>query len=76
MSKVIARRVLIFQDSFALGWIPFLGYHFNEVAYIWQYDIDPSWVEREKPDLVINEMNERFFNTEHPKKLMEKEALD
>ncbi|MEI9865254.1 MAG: hypothetical protein WDN00_12030 [Limisphaerales bacterium] len=35
--------------------IPFLGYHFNEVAYVWQYDLDPLWVERMKPDMVINE---------------------
>lgn len=69
-------RLLVFQDSFALGWIPFLGYHFNEVAYVWQYDLDPLWVERMKPDMVINEMNERFFNTERPKKIMAKEALN
>ena len=68
-------RVIVFQDSFALGWIPFFGYHFNQVTYLWQYNLDPAWIEREKPDLVIMEMNERFFNTEHPKSLLAKEAL-
>ncbi len=69
-------RVIIFQDSFAMGWISFMGYHFNHVTYIWQYYIDPAWIEREKPYLVISEMNERFFNVEHPKEFMAREALD
>ncbi|MEJ0088717.1 MAG: alginate O-acetyltransferase [Limisphaerales bacterium] len=69
-------RMIIFQDSFALGWIQFLGYHFNQVSYYWQYALDPERIEAEKPDIVINEMNERFFNTQNPKKLMAKEALN
>jgi hypothetical protein len=68
-------RLLVFHDSFALSWIPFLGYHFNRIIYLWQYDLNPALVEQEKPDIVINEMNERFFNTENPVKLMAKEAL-
>jgi alginate O-acetyltransferase complex protein AlgJ len=68
--------LLIFQDSFAMNWLQFLGYHFNHVAYLWQYDLDPAYIEQHKPDIVVNEMNERFFNTEDPKKLMAKEALN
>ena len=68
-------RVIIFQDSFAMNWLQFLGYHFNQVTYLWQYALDPAWIEREKPDIVVSEMNERLFNTERPEKLMAKEAL-
>jgi hypothetical protein len=68
-------RMIIFHDSFALNWIPFLGYNFNQINYFWQYDLNPALVEQEKPDIVINEMNERFFNTENPVKLLAKEAL-
>lgn len=68
--------IVIFQDSFALSWVQFLGFNFNEVTYLWQYDLDPVWLEREKPDVVVSEMNERFFNVEHPQKLMAKEALN
>jgi alginate O-acetyltransferase complex protein AlgJ len=69
-------RMIIFHDSFALNWIQFLGYHFNQINYFWQYDLNPALVDQEKPDIVINEMNERFFNTENPVKLMAKEALN
>jgi hypothetical protein len=69
-------RVIIFQDSFAMSWISFLGYHFNQVTYLWKYSLDPAWIERDKPDIVVSEMVERFFNNEDPKKLMAKEALN
>ena len=68
-------RMIVFQDSYAMNWIQFLGYHFNQVTYLWQYDLNPAYIEQDKPDIIINEMNERFFNTEHPSILMAKEAL-
>lgn len=69
-------RVIIFHDSFAMGWIQFLGYHFNQVTYLWRYDLDAAGIEREHPELVINEINERLFNIEDPQKLMVQEALN
>jgi hypothetical protein len=68
-------RIIIFQDSFGMSWVPFLGYHFNQVTYLWYYFIDSRKIESEKPDIVVNEMNERFFNIEDPKKLLAREAL-
>jgi hypothetical protein len=68
-------RMIIFQDSFAMNWLQFLGYHFNRVTYLWQYDLNPAYIEQDKPEIVVSEMNERFFNIEDPKKLMEKEGL-
>lgn len=68
-------RMLIFQDSFAMNWLQFLGYHFNKVTYLWRYDLDPAYIEKDKPDIVVNEMNERFFNVENPKELMVRENL-
>jgi len=69
-------RMVVFHDSFGLSWMPYLGYHFNQINYFWQYDLNPAVVEQYKPDIVINEMNERFFNTENPVKLMAKEGLN
>ena len=69
-------RAMVFHDSFALRWVRDLAYHFNQVIYLWQYDLDRTWIEREKPDIVISEMNERFFDIEHPAKLMAQEALN
>jgi hypothetical protein len=68
-------RLILFHDSFAGCWTPFLGYHFNQITTRWQYDMDSAWIERDKPDVVVTEMLERFFNIEDPKKMMDKEAL-
>jgi alginate O-acetyltransferase complex protein AlgJ len=67
--------LIIFQDSFALTWVNFLAYNFKQVTYLWQYELDPAWIEREKPDIVVSEMNERFLVSVHPTELMEKDGL-
>ena len=64
---------VMFRDSFAGGWVPFLGYNFNRVCYIWQYNWDKAFIEKERPVVVIDEMLERFLNKEHPDFLMEKD---
>jgi len=69
-------RLIVFQDSFGRRWIPFMGYNFNKVTYLWQYNLNPAWIEQDKPNIVVNEMVERFFNTENPKLLMVRESLN
>jgi len=73
-------RAIIVRDSFACGWYPYLGQHFNETIYLWKYENDRpqyEWnrplIEREKPDLVIDEMLERFFCIADPLNLMLKD---
>jgi alginate O-acetyltransferase complex protein AlgJ len=68
-------RLLVYQDSFALAWIPLLAYHFNHVDYFWQYNFDPAWIDREKPNVVVSEMLERMFNVQDPEKIMAQDAL-
>jgi len=67
--------LIVFRDSFAQAWLPFLGYHFQHVDYIWQYHLDASLIQQKKPAAVVNEMLERFFNVASPKDLMAKDAL-
>ena len=68
-------KAVVFRDSFAVAWYPFLGYHFHDVLYIWQYEWDAALIEREKPSVVIDEILERFFDNLSPTDLMEKDAL-
>jgi hypothetical protein len=68
-------KAVVFRDSFARAWYPFLGYHFKEVVYIWQYQWDAPFLEREKPDVVIDEIVERFFNNADPRELARAENL-
>lgn len=59
-------KALVFRDSFSEAWAPFIGYHFNEVIYRWQYKWDFSLIEKEKPDVVIDELLEHYFYQQNP----------
>jgi hypothetical protein len=54
-------RAVMFCDSFTFGMYPFLSQHFQRIAFFWQVfpTFDPAVVEREHPDVVIQEMVER-----------------
>jgi alginate O-acetyltransferase complex protein AlgJ len=69
LNPAASGKVMVFRDSFACSWYKFFGYHFKEVVYIWQYNWNKALIEREKPDLVIDEILERFFNQEDPVEL-------
>jgi alginate O-acetyltransferase complex protein AlgJ len=51
-------RAVIFRDSFATWLIPLLSENFSRSLYSWQYTLDRELVERERPDVVIQEMVE------------------
>jgi alginate O-acetyltransferase complex protein AlgJ len=63
--------VVIFHDSYAYNWQPILGYNFNRVYFAWQYNWDMDFLEQLKPDLVIDEMLERFVLSKDPTNLKE-----
>lgn len=75
-NSLAAGKALIFRDSFSEALVPLLGYNFNQAVYIWRYDWDPATLEREKPDVVIDEMVERMFDSEDPVKLLHEDHLD
>ena len=66
-------RAVVFRDSFSHELVPFLSEHFNRIVYIWPYPtalrkmrlFDKAVIEKEKPQLVIDEFVERYF-TEFP----------
>jgi hypothetical protein len=53
---------VVFRDSFADALIPFLSESFSRVVYAWERDVDPRIVESENPDVVIQEIAERFLD--------------
>ena len=59
-------RAVIFHDSFMLALYPFLSQHFRRAAYVWQDDFYPEVVERERPDIVLQELLERKLGTATP----------
>jgi alginate O-acetyltransferase complex protein AlgJ len=48
-------RAVIYRDSFTTTLIPFLSEHFSRAVYLWEHDVDPSLIKRERPDVVIHE---------------------
>ena len=67
---------ILFRDSFAGSWATYLSYHFNRIIYIWDYSWNPELIEKERPQVVIDEMLERFLNLTDPNKLMAEDGLD
>lgn len=56
-------KMVMFRDSFAWPWIPLLSHHFKEAVYVYQPDWDLALIEREKPDVVVDEILERLFSS-------------
>jgi len=49
-------RAVIFRDSFVSRLVPLLSEHFSRAVYLWQNDFDADAVQREHPDVVVQEI--------------------
>src|SRR5262249_49368144 len=55
-------RAVMIRDSFSVGLFPFLSEHFQRIAYHWgSLDFPRSVILDEHPDVVIQEMAERYL---------------
>jgi len=54
-------RAIVFRDSFASALAPFLSEHFSRVVYLWQNDFDAEVVQKEHPDVVLQEIVSRHL---------------
>lgn len=54
-------RAIVYRDSFAGRLVPFLSEHFSHATYYWQNEFDFADIERDKPDVVIQEFVARHF---------------
>jgi len=56
---------VIFHDSFSMALSPFLGEHFRRAVFIWRNNPDyfllEDVIEEEQPDIVVEEVLERFL---------------
>lgn len=68
-------KAIVFRDSFSEAWAPFIGYNFKEVIYRWQYSWNIPLIEKEKPNVVIDELLEHYFYQQNPEKLDSVEHL-
>ncbi|MGQ7884800.1 DHHW family protein [Paenibacillus sp. WC2504] len=56
-------KLIMFRDSFSTSMIPLLSLHFNKSIYIWDHKFNGNIIEREKPNIVIDETVERLLPT-------------
>ena len=54
-------RAVVYRDSFAGRLIPYLSEHFSRASYLWQNEFDFDEIEKEHPDIVIQEFVARHF---------------
>lgn len=52
---------LVFRDSFCDALIPFLSAHFSRVVFASSFSVDLDLIDREKPDVVIFEIAQRYL---------------
>jgi hypothetical protein len=69
-------KVIVFHDSFGELWSEWIGQHFREAIFVSQRELDPAFIEEQKPQLVIIEMVERGVNTLNVPRVLDKEALE
>ncbi len=62
-------KAVMFRDSFAIALSKFFGYSFGRVVYVWQQNWDRGIIESEKPDIVVDEMLERFVISRDPREM-------
>lgn len=55
-------RAVVMRDSYAVSLVPFLSERFSRVVYVEGWYLDLSVVDREHPDVVIQEIVERAFS--------------
>ena len=54
-------KALIFRDSFSTALHPFLSEAFRDSAWVWDHRFLTELVERERPDVVILQVVERYI---------------
>jgi len=55
-------RAVMLRDSMAIALIPLLSENFSRIVYVSSRTLDRDLIEREKPDIVIEELVERSLN--------------
>ena len=70
------RVVVLFHDSFGGSWPPFLGLSFKRAVFeLDNHEFCPALIASNAPDVVINEILERYFDTADPEEMIAKDAL-
>jgi len=72
----LRRKIVMFHDSYGLALRPFLGLSFQRAVFEWDsHEFCTALITTNTPDVVINEILERYFDIMDPEELNAKDAL-
>ena len=72
----LRRKLVAFHDSYGAAFQEFLGHCFRHSAYEWDnHEFCPALILSNAPDVVVNEILERYVNTMDPDEMMKVDAL-
>lgn len=57
--KGLPYKVMLIRDSFSRAWLKYLRETFGEVVLIWDWKLRREMIEKERPDILIQEIVER-----------------
>jgi hypothetical protein len=69
-------NAVCFTDSFGIAWRQFFGYSFKRIVFMTEHrEFNTKVLADNPPQVVVNEILERFFNTFDPETMMHKDGL-
>ena len=72
----LRRKLVVFHDSFGKAWQPFLAHSFQRTVFeLDNHEFSPALIASNAPDVVINEILERYLNTMDPEEMIRKDGL-
>jgi hypothetical protein len=72
----LRRNVVVFHDSYGAAFQKFLGHSFRRSVFEWDnHEFCPALISSNAPDVVINEILERYLHTMDPEEMIAKDAL-
>jgi hypothetical protein len=67
---------VVFHDSFGAAWQPFLGHSIKRIVFMSEdREFNLRVILENRPRIVVNEVLERYFNTQNPQELLTHDGL-
>jgi hypothetical protein len=61
VNKTTGPKAVAFRDSFTVALQPLLSEHFSSIRYVWTQEFERKWIDRDRPDIVLQLFTERFL---------------
>jgi hypothetical protein len=72
----LLETAVVFHDSFGVAWLPFLGHSLKRIIFMSDNrEFNMRVILENRPRIVVNEILERYFNTQNPRELLAHDGL-